>query len=216
MAVRAHFAIVDLIVHLTDGAGLSGDKREEWKKAQLKIYSHFILTCDDRAATTLLSVDASKEAVGWITFQTLRNWYGDVKDQQLSKLVKRFHLRKQLPDEAAADYLTDMRAKVAEIEKVAENDAQKIWRIIKNTTLVQNLKDTDGGTLTKKLVTNRMAEAEAESKPLSYAQVEGIIENDTDGEVPKPSQPKKPDKDEPDLAMFTKGGRGGGGGRKPP
>ena len=92
--------------------------------------------------------------------------------------------------------------KVTEIEKVAEGDAQKIWRIIKNTTLVQNLKDTDGGTLTKKLVTNRMAEAEAENKPLSYAQVEGIIENDTDGEVPKPSQPKKPDKDEPDLAMF--------------
>ena len=28
MAVKAHFAIVDLIEHLNDGAGLSGDKRE--------------------------------------------------------------------------------------------------------------------------------------------------------------------------------------------
>ena len=42
MAVRAHFAIVDLIEHLNDGAGLSGDKREEWRKAQLKIYSFFL------------------------------------------------------------------------------------------------------------------------------------------------------------------------------
>ena len=163
-----------MIEHLNDGAGLSGDKREEWKKARLKIYSHFILTCDDRAATTLLSVDASQSAVGWITFQTLRNWYGDVKDQQLSKLVKRFHLRKQLPDEAAADYLTDMRAKVAEIEKVAGGDAEKFWRtgITKNTTLVQNLKDTDETKLTKNLATNRMAEAEAEVKHLDYAQID--------------------------------------------
>jgi hypothetical protein len=29
-------------------------------------------------------------------------------------------------------------------------------------------------------VTSRMAEAEAEGEPLAYAQVEGIIENDTD------------------------------------
>ena len=69
MAVRAHFAIVGLIEHLTDGAGIEGGKRAEWRKAQLKNCSHFILTCDDRAAATLLSIDTSKEAVGWITFQ---------------------------------------------------------------------------------------------------------------------------------------------------
>ena len=59
MAVRAHLAVVDLLEFLHDGVGLVDQPKADWVKGQQKIYSHFILTCDDRAATTLLSIDAT-------------------------------------------------------------------------------------------------------------------------------------------------------------
>ena len=54
-----------------------------------------------------------------------------------------------------------MKAAVTKIESIAKNDFEKIWRIVKGTALSQNLKDTPEMNLTKKLVSNRMAEAEA-------------------------------------------------------
>ena len=60
MAVKAHLAVVDLLEFLHDGAGLEDVAKANWVKGQQKIYSHFILTCDDRAATTLLSIDATQ------------------------------------------------------------------------------------------------------------------------------------------------------------
>ena len=177
MAVKAHLAVEDLIEHLTDGSGLQGDKLAAWKKGQQKIYAYLILTCDDRAATTLESVDPSNADMGWRAFNTLADKYGDTKRAQLSKLVKCFFKRKQLAGESSSDYLNDMRAKLTQIEKF---DAQKIWDVMKTTTVVQNLKDDAETKLTKKLISNRMAEAEIEGKTLSYDQIESIVENDQD------------------------------------
>ena len=70
-----------------------------------------------------------------------------------------------------------MRKKVTQIEKVAGNDATKIWRIIKSVALVENM--SAEADITKKLVFARMAEAEANGHPLSYDTIEAIIENDT-------------------------------------
>ena len=94
MAVHAHFAVQDWTEFFNDGAGVADAKRADWRKAQQKIYSHFILTCDDRAATTLLSVKKDQEAVGWAAYQALQDKYGDAKDQGLSKLYKKFFNRK--------------------------------------------------------------------------------------------------------------------------
>ena len=47
-----------------------------------------------------------------------------------------------------------------------------------NVTLVEHLGDTETAALTKKLVLSRMAEAEANGKPLDYSTIEQIIEND--------------------------------------
>ena len=55
----------------------------------------------------------------------------------------------------------DMRAKLTDIDKY---DAKKIWEVLKSTAVVQNLADDDESKLTKKLVLNRMAEAETDSK----------------------------------------------------
>ena len=175
MAVRAHLAVVDLLEFLHDGAGLEDVAKANWVKGQQKIYSHFILTCDDRAATTLLSIDATQPDCGWQSYCALRDKYGDAKDRQLSKLIKKFYKRKQQPDEPTSEYLNDMRALQAQIERVAVNDTDKIWRIMKCTALIQNLEDTPDTKLTKKLVTNRMAEAEANKKPLEYDAIESIM-----------------------------------------
>ena len=72
MAVKAHLAVVDLIEFLHDGDGLADQAKADWIKGQQKIYSHFILTCDDRAATTLLSIDATKNDCGWKSYCALR------------------------------------------------------------------------------------------------------------------------------------------------
>ena len=94
---------------------------------------------------------------------------------QLSKLVRKYLKRKQGDQEPTADYLSEMRAKLAQIEKYQPN---LIWDVMKTTAVVLNLKDDPETKLTKKLVTNRMAEAETEGKTLTYDQIESIIEND--------------------------------------
>ena len=66
---------------------------------------------------------------------------------------------------------------MTQIEKVAGNDATKIWRIIKSVALVENM--SAEADITKKLVFARMAEAEAQGNPLSYDTIEAIIEKDT-------------------------------------
>ena len=119
MAVRAHLAVVDLVEFLHNGDGLVDQAKADWIKGQQKIYSHFILTCDDRAATTLLSIDPTKSDCGWLSYCALRDKYGNVKDQQISRLIKKFYKRKQLPDESVADYCNDMKAAVTKIESIA-------------------------------------------------------------------------------------------------
>ena len=209
MAVKAHFAVAKISKFFNDGSSIAAAQREAWKEAQLEIYNHFVLTCDDRAATTLEAIDTTQDAVGWNTFLLLQSKYGDAKRAQLSKLVRKFLKRKQGDDEPVQDYLTDMRAKLSQIEKYP---AQQLWDVMKTSAVVIGLKNDPETKLTKKLVTNRMAEAETEGKTLTYDQVEGIIENDQGDEEEKPKKPKKPDTDT-DLAMWlNKGGKGGGKG----
>ena len=117
MAVKAHFRIQDLLEFLNDGTGVPADKRADWKKGQQKVFSHFILTCDDRAATTLLSIDADKDDAGWAAYVALRDKHGDHKEQGLSKQTKKFFKRKQKAKESTADYLNDMRARITGIER---------------------------------------------------------------------------------------------------
>ena len=207
MAVKAHLAVVDLLEFLHDGDDLEeGGDRANWVKGQQKIYSHFILTCDDRAATTLLSIDATQPDCGWQSYCALRDKYGDAKDRQLSKLIKKFYKRKQQPDEPTSEYLNDMRALQAQIERVAANDTDKIWRIMKCTALIQNLEDTPDTKLTKKLVTNRMAEAEANKKPLEYDAIESIIEQDAI-EDDKGVKTKKKADESADLLLYAGKGK---------
>ena len=53
MAVKAHFAVAKLTKFFNDGSGIASNQKDAWREAQLAIYNHFVLTCDDRAATTL-------------------------------------------------------------------------------------------------------------------------------------------------------------------
>ena len=79
---------------------------------------------------------------------------------------------------------------------------------MKSTAVVQNLRDDPDTELTKKLVSNRMAEAETDGKTLQYDQIESIIENDQAEADEKTPKPRKDDT--PDLAMWIKGGGRGG------
>ena len=110
MAVKAHFAVAKLSKFFNDGAGIAANQKDAWREAQLAIYNHFVLTCDDRAATTLQSVDATKDDRGLAAFKALQDKYGDAKRAQLSKLIKRFFKRKQNQNASAADYFNDVNA----------------------------------------------------------------------------------------------------------
>ena len=147
------------------------------RRLNRKFFAYLILTCDDRAATTLQSVDATKDDRGLAAFKALQDKYGDSKRAQLSKLIKKFFKRKQLQHESAADYLNDVKALLSEIEKY---DAKKIWAVMKTTTVLQHMHDGPEGELVKKLqvimISNRMAKAEADGKLPSYSQIEPIVE----------------------------------------
>ena len=149
----------------------------------------------------LESVDDSQDGAGWAAYVALRDKFGDAKRAQLSKQIKKFFKRKQAAGESAADYLSDMKAKLAAIDKYP---AEKIWEIMKSTTVVQNLRDDADTELTKKLVSSRMAEAETDGKTLPYDQIESIIEHDQAEADEKTPKPRKDDT--PDLAMCIKGG----------
>ena len=102
MSVNAHLAVEDLDEYLNDGTAFSGDKLALWRKGQQKIFAYLILTCDDRAATTLQSVDATKDDRGLAAFKALQDKYGDAKRAQLSKSIKKFFKRKQQQHESWA------------------------------------------------------------------------------------------------------------------
>ena len=105
--------------------------------------------------------------------------------------------------------LNGMRALVAEIERNAGNDFKKIWDTLKSTALVCNLRDDPEGKLVKKLVHNRMAEAESQGHPLKFEDVESIIDNDADNAEEKPKK-----KETSDLVMpFQDKGFGRGKGK---
>ena len=108
MAVKAHFAELEIGEHLNDGSTVAADKRDEWRKAQKRIYSHFVMTCDDRAATVLESVDDEQDGAGWAAYLALRDKFGDARRAQLSKQIKKFFKRKQAAGESASDYLSGM------------------------------------------------------------------------------------------------------------
>ena len=78
--------------------------------------------------------------------------------------------------------------------------------------LVQNLRHDEEGKLTKKLLNNRMAEAEADGKTLDYEKIESIIANDADNDEPAkaPKKPKSQPQPQDDLALLFKGGKYGG------
>ena len=104
-------------------------------------------------------------------------------------------------------WLSDPECTPTQIEKVAGNDATRIWRIIKSAALVENMPPE--ADITKKLAFARMAEAEANGNPLTYDTIEPIIENDTASAGSKASEQPM------DIAMGlwsggkNKGGRGG-------
>ena len=154
-----------------------------------------------------MSVPSSGDLVGWNAFKTLKDKYSGGRDQQLSGVIKDFLTYKQKSNQAASDYLNEMRAKLTRVEDMANNDAKKIWAVLTSVTLVEHLSNSVQTELTKKLVFSRMAEAETAGTPLSYDTVESIIENDND-------VPTEAPKTAPDLAMgaFGKnqGGRGAG------
>jgi hypothetical protein len=147
--------------------------------------------------------------VGNVTFDRLREKYGSKNHSRLSKLTKKLFKRKQMEGEAAADYTNDMRALVMEIERNAGHDTKKIWECLKSTALVYNLRDDTEGKLAKKLVHNRLAEAESQGNPLKFEDVESIIDNDADNAEEKP---KKKEPSDLVMPMQDKGfGRGGKG-----
>ena len=82
MAVKAHFAVAKISKFFNDGSGIAVNQRDAWREAQLEIYNHFVLTCDDRAATTPEAAGTTQDAVGWNTFLLLQNKYGDAKRAQ--------------------------------------------------------------------------------------------------------------------------------------
>ena len=83
MSVNAHLAVEDLDEYLNDGTSFSGDKLALWRKAQQKIFAYLILTCDDRAATTLQSVDATKDDRGLAAFKALQDKH-DAKVREMA------------------------------------------------------------------------------------------------------------------------------------
>ena len=130
LSLRAHFAVVDLIEHFHDVVPVEAAKKSEFCKAQQKIYAYILLTCDDRAATTLLSCPSSGDTVGFGAFKTLKDKYGGARDQQLSGLIKEFLQYKQKDEQTNGDYLNEMRAKLSRIETVAKGDKSKIWDVL--------------------------------------------------------------------------------------
>ena len=104
-----------------------------------------------------------------------------------------------------------MHTQLTAIERTAKNNPQKIWSVPKAMTVVQNMKD-DSETnlkLIKKLITDRMAEAEAKGEALDYDKIEAIIEADvdSDGKTPAKSTDNSNDLAVALQAMFGKGGR---------
>lgn len=215
LSLRAHFAVVDLIEHFHGTVPNDADKKSDFCKAQQKIYAYILLTCDDRAATTLLSCASSGDTVGFDAYTTLKNKYGGARDQQLSGLIKEFLTYKQGDDQSNSDYLNDMRAKLSRVEEVAKNDKAKIWDVLTTVSLVEQLKDTEAMSITKKLVFSRMAEAEAAGNPLDFNTVEQIIEHDKESatkEAPSRSTRQTPPNDLA-LGTFSKKGAGRGTGK---
>ena len=90
LSLRAHFAVVDLLEHFTNVVPVEAVKKSEFVKAQQKIYAYVLLTCDDRAATTLLSCASTGDTVGYDAYKHLKDKYGGDRDQHLSGLVKAF------------------------------------------------------------------------------------------------------------------------------
>jgi len=212
LSLRAHFAVVDLLEHFSDVVPGQADKKSEFVKAQQKTYAYILLTCDDRASTTLLSCPSSGDTVGFDAFTALKDKYGGARDQQLSGIVKDFLQYKQGMEQTNSDYLNEMRAKLSRIESVAKSDKNKIWDIPTTVSLVEQLKATEAMALTKKLVFSRMAEAEAAGAPLTYDAVEAIIEHDKETTAKHSAAAPA----NGDLAMATfdkKGGRGRGKGK---
>ena len=139
LSLKAHFAVVDLLEHFTDVVPTQADKKNEFVKAQQKIYAYILLTCDDRAATTLLSCSSSGDTVGFDAFTALKNKYGGAQDHHLSGLVKEFLQYKQGQEQTNSDYLNEMRAKLTRIEQVAKGDKGKIWDVLTSVSLVEQL-----------------------------------------------------------------------------
>ena len=154
LSLRAHFAVVDLLEHFSDVVPGQADKKSEFVKAQQKIYAYILLTCDDRAATTLLSCASSGDTVGFDAFTALKNKYGGAQDHHLSNLVKEFLQYKQGLEQTNSDYLNEMRAKLSRIEQVAKGDKGKIWDILTTVSLVEQLKTTEAMALTKREESN--------------------------------------------------------------
>ena len=72
MALKAHFLKEGILEFFNDGSSFSGDRKKEWKKAQRSIYAFIIMTCDDRAATTLFFFDVCV----WPRDAVSRAWLG--------------------------------------------------------------------------------------------------------------------------------------------
>ena len=126
LSLRAHFAINDLAKHFNGDLPDAAEARAEYVKAQQKIYAYILLTCDDRAATTLLAVPIADDKSGWLAYTALKDKYGGARDQQLSGLIKELVNYRQKPDQSSSDYLNEMRAKLTRIESVAAGNKDKI------------------------------------------------------------------------------------------
>ena len=44
-SLQAYLAVNDLIEYFSDGTGVHRDKKDDWKKAQKKIYAYILLVC---------------------------------------------------------------------------------------------------------------------------------------------------------------------------
>ena len=139
LSLRAHFAVVDLIEHFHENIPTDSNKKADFTKAQQKIYAYILLTCDDRAATTLLSAPSSGDTVGWRAYSILKDKYGGSREQQISGLIKDFLIYKQGPSQSTSDYLNEMRAKLTRIESVAMGKKERLWDILTSVALVEQL-----------------------------------------------------------------------------
>ena len=64
LSVRAHCAINDWAKHFHEKVpDADAADRADYIKAQQKIYAYILLTCDDRAATTLLPVPIARRTI---------------------------------------------------------------------------------------------------------------------------------------------------------